>query len=275
MAISITSRPRVLAYTNTGSPSVPVYSAWNTSENRGGCVYGFGIVDADDKQSTIELKIYEVGADTLLSESYHRPYKIGTFYLDIASYVKDYLYAEFDGDFDGERNKKDVGASIRVYITWRQLYANGDESELTTDAYPVFVARAALQYGATNGANLIDYVIFPDEQAEQDRGKFLTKFDEPVKWLGYDRTISFIWDNYMRANEITAVQIDKNINYVQVDNNTEALDYSQFNAINMVKVLDPSNSLAHYTELYFNLGSEVSTVYVEEGYVVDGYTTIQ
>lgn len=275
MAISITSRPRVLAYTNNGSPAVPVYSTWCTSENRGGCVYGFGIEDDEDKRSAIEIKIYEVGTDTLLSESYHKPYKLGTFYVDIVSYVKDYLYATFDGDFDGERNKKDVGASIRVYITFRQIYPNYSSGELFTESYPVFVARAALQYGATNGANMIDYVIFPDELSESQRGKFLTKFDEPVKWLGYDRTISFIWDNYMRANEITVVQIDKNINYVQVDNNTESLDYSQFNAINMMKVLDPSNSLAHYTELYFTLGSEVSTVYVEEGYVEDGYTTIQ
>ena len=272
MAISITYRPRVLAYTNNGSPSVPVYSAWNTSENRGGCLYGFGIVTDEDRRSTLEIKIYEVGTDILLSQSFHRPYKIGTFYVDLASYIKDYLYATFDGDFGTERNKKDLGGSIRVYITWKQIFPDASTSELFTESYPIFLLRAALQLGATNGANLIDYVPFPDEGYT---GKFLTKFDEPVKWLGYDRTIGFIWDSYMRANQITAVQVDKNINYVQVDNNSASLDFSNFNAVNMLKVVDPSNAQAHYTELYLILGDEVTTTYVESGYVDDGYTTIQ
>lgn len=271
MAINITVRPRIAVYDSGGSPSVMVYSNWNSSDNKGACVYGFGIVTEADRKSTIDINIYEVASNTLLSVSRHRPYKIGTFYVDVASFIKPYLNNTFDSDFDGERNKKDVAASIRFYITFRQTYNDGTQELVINDSgYPFFMARAARQYGESS--NLSEYVMFPDEVASP--GKFLTKFTQPRKWRGYDRTVSFIWDNYIRANGIVAIQNDYNINSILVDTNSETLDDSAFNGINIMTITDPSNALARYTDLSLVAGDEAGLGYVEEGYVDDGYTTI-
>lgn len=267
MAITITYRPRIAQYT-TGSPEVTVYSNWNSAHNKGGVLYGFGIVTEEDRRSTIEINIYEVASNQLLSNSYHRPYKLGDFYIDLSSMLRPYLSNEFDGDFNGERNKKDILASIRFYITYRQIYRDGTTEALINDSeYPFFVKRCARPYGVTS--NLEEFVFFPDQQ-----GRFTTKFDQPVKWRGYDRTVSFIWDNYIRANALTAVQEDLNINRAQIDSSTETLDDSTFNGVNMLKVLDPSNPQARYTDLYLVTGDETGLGYVEEGYVDEGYTTI-
>lgn len=271
MAISITHRPRIAVYDSGGSPSVQVYSNWNSSDNKGACVYGFGIVTDADRQSSLEINIYEVASNELLSTSRHRPFKIGTFYIDVSSFIRPYLLTAFDPDFNGQRNKKDLGASIRFYITYRQTYNDGTQELTVLDSgYPFFLMRCARQYGESS--NLSDYVLFPDEVASP--GKFLTKFTQPRKWLGYDRTVSFIWDNYIRANGIVAIQEDININGTQVDTNSETLDVSAFNGVNMMKVLDPSETSARYTDIYLVTGDEAGLGYVETGYVEDGYTTI-
>lgn len=271
MAINIVYRPRIAVYDSGGSPSVQVYSNWNSSDNKGACVYGFGIVTDADRQSTIDINIYEVASNTLLSTSRHRPYKIGTFYVDIASFIRPYLNNTFDPDFDGERNKKDIAASIRFYITFRQTYSDGTQELVINDSnYPFFLARCARQYGESS--NLSEYVMFPDQVAEE--GKFLTKFTQPRKWIGYDRTVSFIWDNYIRANGIVAVQKDYNINGTEIDTNSESLDVSAFNGINIMTITDPTDPLARYTDLSLVAGPESGLGYVEEGYVDDGYTTI-
>lgn len=271
MAISISTRPRQLSYTNDASPAVQVYSNWNTSENTGSCNYGFAIVNTADVNSTIEIKIYESGSDTLLSSSIHRPFKIGTFNIDLASYVRAYLYSSYQKAT--ARNVKHVGTSIRFYITYRQILSDGTEQDLYSEIQrPLYMVCSAKQVGDVNGVNMEEYIMFPDELNEDERGKFLTKFENPPIWSGYERTVSFIYDNYLIGNELNAVQIDRDINLNQVSNNTEVLDASQVYGVNLLKVNYPATGA--YTDLYLSLGDQTANYYVDQGYVDDGYTEI-
>jgi hypothetical protein len=253
------------------SPSVPVYSTWNTSHNYGSAVYAFDIATQADKRSSIRIKIYENITGKLLSESFHKPYKIGTFNVDVSSFVRPYLYTEWVNF--SERNKADIGGSIRFYITWQQIQEDETEGVTYSESdRPIFLLRSVMQYGSATGSNLSAFIPFPDPGYA---GKFLTIFNQPRKWRGYKRTVSFLWDTYMRANQIEAEQVELNINGLQLTSNEESLDFSQFNKVNTLKVLDPTESNTKYIDLTLNLGSEVNNTYVDSGYVDNGYQTIE
>jgi hypothetical protein len=275
MAISINTRPRLLAYSSGGSPSVSVYSNW-TATRPSGVIFGFDIQNSTDAQSTININIYEVGTDTLLDSISTRPFSTGTFYVDLASYLRSYLYTEYNPDFGTEINAKDLGASIRFYITWQVIQPDGTDLGFVSEVdRPLQAINASVEFGNENDSNVIEYVGLPDEQVEASRAKFLSVFDEPVMWEGYDFTISFIYDNYLIGNELIRTQEELNINSVSLTTTEDILDYSQVRNVNILRVSEPTDLNASFINLSLNLGDPQLNYYVDAGYVDDGYHVIE
>lgn len=275
MAISINYRPQVAAYSTASSPSTTVYSNWSAVWPSG-VIYGFLIEDNTDINSSIQINIYEIGTETLLDSITTRPFRVGTFYVDLASYIRAYLYSEYLPDFGSEVNCKDLGASLRFYITYQVTQPDGTLlAPVSEVARPMQVIQGAVQAGNTNNANIIEYVPLPDEQAEADRALFLTDFETPVMFEGFQKTLSFIYDNYVIGNEVARVQLERDANLNQVNNISDNLDISQVRAVNHLLIEEPTDQYTKYVDVYLTIGDAQNNYYVYEGYVDSGYTEIE
>lgn len=274
MAINLVTRPREFIQNSTGSPSVALYSNWIASGKFDSCVYGFSIADSDDVLSRISVQLYEAGSNTLLASFYVRPFRTGTYYLDVLPYVAPYLNTEYDADFGSEKNCADEEAQIRFYMIWQQIYDDGTTGNLLSEInFTVTVAKAAKQFNVDSyKSNLINYVPIPDTR--DSKAKFLTEFTQPVMFVGYEFTLNFIYDNGISGRVIECEETELNINRSDLSVTTTELDQSHVRKINHLKIDEPSNLQTHYIDVKLQTGDESEEFYVDEGYVDEGYVDI-
>lgn len=271
MAISVSVRPRVLAYMDAGSPGGPRYSYWNAAWNP--IVYEFAIPLMADRTSSLKVDLYEVGTNTLLASNNYRPFTTGNLIVDVAPYIRDYLFSAYSPDLN-EVNSPDAGNTLRFYLTYQQILADGTIlSTISEQQYPISASCSAMQFGDQNDGNMLEYVPFPYTLTA--KANFLSAFERPVMWTGYPFTLSFIYNQELSAVQLYRNTEEQNINgqqlTVAVD---ELLEPSGVRKINYLTIDQPAQSSTRILEVYLHTGDEINDYYVDQGYVDNGYHEI-
>lgn len=267
--VSILSRPLETVY--IGSP-LSATSNWNA-----GCVpinYKFQFELPTDR---IIIRVYEYASNLLLSVSTHAPRPDLTMNFNLSESINPYLYSELI-TLTSETNKKDLGNTLKCYFTYQVYDLNEDPDDLTPrtlfteESNYINVTQSAKQFGDLYGGNMAEYVPYGAEVPSNQRAKFLTAFDMPVKFEGYPFTLSFIYSDEIGSTEVSLYESLKNINGVETNQYITLLDHTQAGHVNYLNTTSyPSGS---FCDLWLYLGDYIPQYYVEEGYVDDGYTEI-
>lgn len=274
MAITIAIRPRTIAYYNDASPSSPVYSNWNAGWNP--IVYEFAVPTAADRASALLIQIYEIGSNTLLAAVTIRPFRAGNLIFDVAPYVRAYLFSRYYTDFTDGDNWKDAGNQINFYITYTQLFDSGASQIFNSDqSRPIIACCSAMQFGDQNNGNMMPYMPFNTDRSEEDKMKFLSCFETPVKWVGWPLTISFIYSNDLIGVQVYKKETEQNINHSTLIFADYDLSISQRKAINYLKINEPSQPTVKFIKTALYTGDPVTDYYVDPGYVDEGYQQVQ
>lgn len=273
MAITITDRPRRIAFTSD-SPAVSVYSNWNAVWNPFG--YTFAVLSSDVLSSLV-IKIFEVGSNTLLASNTVRPFKAGSWFVSIDPYIRSYLLSDYSADFTSFDNYIDAGNALNFYITYDQIFDDGSDTLFNSEqTKPITAMCSAMQFGDTNGGNMIEYVPFNTDLSEGSKMKFLTKFERPVMWTGYPFSLSFIYSLEIQGVQIIKREIQQNINRGSLQTTNTNLNPLEIGQVNYLKVREPNQLYAKSVLLSIRTEGEViDNNYVNEGYVDEGYTQIQ
>ena len=272
MAISINTRPRVFYYNTDDSPAVAVYSNWCAAWNP--IVYGFAVASAD-LASYLIISIYEVGTNTLLSESTYRPFKVGTWNVDIAPSIRSYLFSAFETDFSDNDNCNDAGNALSFYITYTQVYENGDPQVFNSEqTRPIIASCSAMQFGDSYGGNMAKYTPFNFDLEEAKKMKFLTAFEKPVMWYGYPISLSFIYATSLIGVELIKREVQQDVNGASLTTDDKVLDPYKIGKVNYLKINEPNQQYAQSVKVSLRTGDSIPNYYVEDGYIDDGYTQI-
>lgn len=272
MAITIIERPREYAYTGD-SPAVAVYSVWNAVWNP--IVYKFSVLSSDILSSLV-LNIYEIGTNTLLASNNLRPFRTGDWNVDISQYIRGYLFSEYNTDFSTADNCRDLGNRLNFYITYTQIFDNGDASIFNSEqTKPITVICAAMQFGDVHGGNMIEYVPFGVDLPEQSKAKFLTTFETPVMFAGYPFTLSFIYSLDIQSIQIIKDEVQQDVNDSALETDSINLSPLEIGQVNYLKINQPSNQFTKSILVSLRTeGEVVDNLYVDSGYVDSGYTQI-
>lgn len=273
MAITITERPRLFYYNDGGSPPTNVYSNWNAAWNP--IVYIFSVLTADVASSVL-LNIYEVGTNTLLASNTLRPFRSGDWHIDIAPYLKAYLFSTYSPNFASSDNYKDLGNSLSFYITYTQTYDQSPVALFNSEqARPIVACCSAKQFGDSNGGNMAQYVPFNFDLAESLKMKFLTAFERPVMFIGFPLTLSFIYSTNIGGVEVFKQETQQDINGTSLAIDDTILSDNHLGKINYLKINEPIQPNCQSILVSLFTGEPVDHTYVDEGYVDVGYTQIQ
>jgi hypothetical protein len=264
MAITLISRPTV--YKGDFSPGGTYYSKWNATGKYDKIVYGFNVPSVD-LGSRLRVNVYELGSDLLLATNTYYPFKSGTFNVDVASFVRSYLYSRFAPNFNFV-NSIDNGATVRFYIG----YQVDDEVEIRDTVNPINAVHAAMPLGNSNGSNMSEYV--PINVDTEDKAKFLTIFEKPVMFIGYPYIISFIYDPYLMGKELKLNVKELDANLAEIDEYEYELDRSAIYRVNYIVMPSIVNSDCKNLKISIKTGEDVNDYYVDEGYVDEGYIQI-
>jgi len=271
MAITISTRPREFYYNTDDSPSVAVYSNWNAVWNP--LVYTFNVLTADIESSLL-IRIYEVGTNTLLASQTRRPFKAGLWDVDLSPSLKGYLFSAYSADFTVDNNT-DAGNALTFYITYTQLFDNGDDQIFNSEqTKPIVACCSAKQFNDTYGSNMAQYVPFGNELTEDKKMKFLTSFENPVMWIGYPISLSFIYSTNLIGVEVIKTEVEENINGGTLLSTDTTLDPNRIGKVNYLKIGTPSQTNTKQVTVSLKTGATISNYYVEDGYVDDGYAQI-
>jgi hypothetical protein len=271
MAITIAVRPRTVAYYNEASPPVPVYSNWNAAWNP--IVYEFAVPTAADRLSALLVNVYELGTNTLLASNTIRPFTSGNLIHDIGPYVRAYLFSQYQTNFTSFDNCKDAGNSIQFYITYTQIFDNGDDQIFNSDEVrPIVASCSAMQFGDENDGNMLVYL--PVNKDVTDKAKFMTCFDRPIMWAGYPCTLSFIYPTDLISIQIYKKESQLNVNQQLLTADDINLDPSGVGSVNYLLVSEPDDANARFMKVALYTGDSIPNYYVDPGYVDEGYEQI-
>lgn len=259
---SITIRP--IETIEDSSP--PIKSRWTSAWNP--IRYQFSFDTIADPTTFLLVSVYEYGTNTLLGKDTYKP-KEGLLNIDISSIVRSYLYSAYEPDFTGGINYKDLGSTIKCYITYAVNTATVIGSTVSDESNYIYVSNSVKQIGEPYGQNMAEYVPYGSESVM--KAKFLSKFDEPVFFVDYPFSISFIYSENIIGHELKLLEDKLNINEVFVSDDETDLDITQGHYINHLKLTAPSASIS-YLDISLSTGDAVDELYVYEGYVTDGYT---
>lgn len=265
MAITLIGRPKSLIAEL--SPEGFYYSKWNATGIFDKINYTFNI-QSIDLASKLIVNVKEFGSNLLLSSNTYRPFKTGSLVVDVAPFVRSYLYSLFDPDFTAV-NSIDVGASLRFYIEYIQIDEEGTSTIANDNANPMYAVNAAMEIGNENASNMLTYV--PINADITDKALFLTDFQRPVWFEGYSMTLSFIFDHTLGGKEIYLTQKELNAAGVEIDENEFLLDTSKINRVNYVVLQTVENSLTKTLNVSLRTQNNITDTYVDSGYVDEGY----
>lgn len=272
MAITITKRPRIFYYNTSGSPSVAAYSNGNAAWNP--ILYIFEVLP-EDILSSLNIKVYENGSNTLLADINTRPFRTGDFKVDLSTYVKPYLFSKYDPDFSEDINSTDKGGLITFYITYQQIFDNGTASTIYSEQQrPIIGICSVLQFGNKLGSNMAQYTPFNFNLPEEKKMKFMTSFKRPVMWKGWPFSLSFFYSTNVIGVQIFKREIQKNVNQLVLETEDTNLESATIGNVNYLKIKEPDQYYARLLNVSLRAGDPIDTLYVDEGYVDDGYVQI-
>ncbi len=261
VAIYINQRP-IEEVSNTPVIKSRWIAGWNP------VVYKFSVTDLVDPSTRLIVSVYEYGTNTLLGKDTYR-IRNGFVFIDISSVLRSYLTSNYLPDFEEGINCKDLGGSIKAYIKYQIATSSSAEVEVSDESNYIYVCNAAKQIGQAYGQNMAEYVPYGIE--ELMKAKFLTKFEEPVFFIDYPFTISFIYSENIIGHELKLIEDKLDINGTEIDDDETELDITQGHYVNHLK-LSPYSFENKFVDISLSTGQPVDDLYVYEGYVETGYT---
>lgn len=268
MAITLISRPT--QQIADLSPGGIYLSRWNATGMFDKINYTFNIQTAD-LASKLVISIREFGSDLLLSTNTYRPFMVGSFIVDVAPFVRSYLYSSFDPDMDAV-NSIDVGCSLRFYIEYTQVLEDGSGVPIRDNSQAIYAVNSAMDIGNGYASNMFPYV--PINADITDKALFLTDFDTPVWFEGYPLILSWCFDSTLAGKEIYLTQSELNSSQVEIELNEYEVDASQINRVNYLVIQPVTNSNTKFIDISLRTQNDIPDVYVDAGYVDEGYTQV-
>jgi hypothetical protein len=168
-------------------------------------------------------------------------------------------------------NKKMVYEGSRFNIVFRESWVNYEGAFTDPSNSNVYYwTNSAKQLQDPYNTNMADHVPFLDK----DKAKFLTSFVKPTYFPGFPFSVSFIYSEGIIARNILAVE-DYYVGGVVVDSDATDLDQSMCPAVNRLVLIGGYNTLINELDLYLSDEGDNPILYVDSGYVDDGYTETQ
>jgi hypothetical protein len=230
--------------------------------------YKFQVSGLVDPSTVLVVSVYEYGTNTLLGKDNYKV-RNGLLSVDISGILRSYLYSSYSPSFEDGINCIDFGNSINAYIKYQLVSATTSEVEVSDESNYIYVCNAAKQIGEAYGQNMAEYVPYGIEGIM--KAKFLTKFEEPVFFIDYPFTISFIYSENIIGHELKLIEDKLDINGTELDDDETELDITQGHYVNHLK-LSPYSIENKYVDISLSTGQPVDDLYVYEGYVTTGYT---
>ncbi len=267
MAVSaaIVKRP-ILTSSESPATKFRWVAAWNP------IAYVFTITGATDPTTYLNIQVYEYGSNRLLaSDNYSVRNQSLT--IDISGIISSYLYSIYNPLYRPTINCKDHGSTIKAYIKYSVNTSTVTGALVSDESNFIYVTNSAKQPLDLYGQSMREYT--PTGQ-EGNEAKFLTKFDQPVMFIGFPFNISWIFSELIMGHELQLVSEMLNINKVIQTDSEASLSVTQVHFINYLK-LDYSDepSTINYVDIYIKTGALSPDVYVYPGYVEDGYTEVR
>lgn len=267
MSVSITIRPVTTNYSYVAAHNPIVYSVYCQC-------------DASDRAKYfIEFEIREVASDKILGKLKVKPSLLteiltlgvvtgysASFLLDVSTIVKQYLKNDFSFPIVNP-NIKGQG-SLFFFVTYKEYVGTTLYQVFTDEANPITAINGALQF--SDGDN--KYIDYTPQKTGAPLAKFLTKFKEPTRFIGYPFTISFIYSNNLAGAQLIKVEQELDINRTQISNTETQLTTNQRNGVNNMRLKTTFDATANYDRLFLKVGTAVTDGYVDSGYVDTGYT---
>jgi hypothetical protein len=267
MGVAITQRPII-----TINDSPVIKSRWVAAWNP--IMYTFEFTSITANVAYLIVYIYEYGSNTLLGKSTYNP-RGSNLRVDIAHEIRSYLYSKYDPDFDGELNCKDVGSTLKCYLKYQLVTIETGNiltpgSIISDESNHIYVTNSAKQIQEIYGQNMAEYVPYGVDGLI--KAKFLSKFEEPVYFSGYQFAISFVYSELVIGHELKLLEDRMNINKSHLNYEETQLDTTQGFSINHLKIQDSYNSNVNFVDISISTGQPKEDLYVEAGYVEAGYT---
>lgn len=268
MGIVVNKRPE---QTINGQPS-----HWSSSNNP--ILFEFTATDLIGKENYyVQIEVYEVGSDVLLSRKNYRPFSDGNFKVDVSGQLISYLKPENGFQYDVP-NRKEQLAQVKYYLAWEEFWDAGNIPQVV-DVNEYTAHNSALQLGFFDdqesvGPNLRDYTPFPVEVPEQNKMKFLTGFEKPSFWPGYPFDISWLYTENIANFDVRRVENRKNVNGADLGTFDNQLLSTEINHQNRMQISGGYPSNVKEIDLAIHLGAAIPDNYVYPGYVEEGYTEI-
>lgn len=230
----------------------------------------------------IELRILEYATTSLPLETttdypqYRASNNAGDIKADVQKWLQPLINANSTFNYDSiNAIAPYLGQPFNIQIReyWKE---NGytDWSAIDDDNKH-YIINAAKQVGDRYGQNMGEFVLFPPDtttpQYETSKGKFLTKFDQPVYFPGFPFDISFIYSKEYDDSGLAVNRVERllDINHEEISSDAEDLtEYPEY-VNRMMLAGDYSNAVKYISFSLGWLDAYVVSDYVDEDYVDD------
>lgn len=157
----------------------------------------------------------------------------GSLIQEVQEKSKNLLVSEDDYDYETS-NFKDPNLSTGFYITLTEKYEGFDPpNPVVIDSdFPIYLTLSAKQIGDIFGSNMAQYFTSADPVSEENRAKFLTRFDEIPYWPGWPFDIQFIYSDKLKDNIVYKEEVYKDFEGNVLDTRIVYLDSSQHSGVN-------------------------------------------
>lgn len=188
----------------------------------------------------IEIAVYGYANEVkeLLTTYYgeYRPNIEGTVKVDLQRFLQALVNANDEYQYlDRSKAAPYLGAryDIQVREYWKEagFGAWNDGTDLSGgDMDKHFIVHAVKKIGDYWGQNMAEFVMFPTDQGspqvEHNKGKFLSKFEEPTYFVGYPFDLSFLYDHSIddAGQRLAIVEELYDVNDQLLDTNEYPLD---------------------------------------------------
>ncbi len=223
----------------------------------------------------VQISLFEVGSNTLLSKKNYRPFTDGQFIVDISGQLQSYCKPESTFEFNKANHAENFG-QIRYYLQWQEFY-EGSATSPVTDPIEYTAHNSAQQLGFfddmdSNAPNLVDYLPVPIEVTEAKKAKFLTRFEKPSYWPAFPFDLSFIYSENIKGYDLRRVEDRKDINGGAINTADDQLFTTEVSRQNRLSISGGYDNTIQEVEIWIELGVAVPDNYVYPGYWQDGYT---
>lgn len=186
-------------------------------------------------------------------------------------------YMKFEADPIAARNELNINVSSRFYITTTEVWIGSNETLVTDSANEYYFINAVKQIGETYGSNLADYIPFAVDTAGNPKAKWLTDFERPSWFVGYDFDVSIPFSDSLNGHTVTLEQEYQNALEAAIGAIDADLDILQGVGVHRIAPIgaisgdDPLVSGTKFIDIWLEVDGISQSRYVQEDYVADDY----